>query len=223
MKLVTFQSYEALKFLITNGYLVCDEKYVSLKSSAPYEWVIKKMNQYVKNEENIKYPVWAWVKCFNGICPPKIKGDKIKSFYVKITFNKNDDEVFVTDFEKFSFLLNNTYLPKTMQEKIEFDNYLKANNITQEELKAVMRRDKYHTCREDEIFVNTCKIIEKSFDNIISKDGKILQGCVWKLNLTDVEKIEFMQDDGYAYGSLNYIRKNSERFNWLENHYKKLK
>ena len=34
MKLVTFQSFEALKSLINNGYLICNDKYIDKKKAA---------------------------------------------------------------------------------------------------------------------------------------------------------------------------------------------
>ena len=37
------------------------------------------------------------------------------------------------------------------------------------------------------------------------------------------EKIEILKNDGYRYGSLNYIRSNGKRINWIKDYYKKLK
>ena len=52
------------------------------------------MNQSVKNTYNAEYPMWAWAKCYNSICPPKHLGTPIESFQVKITFNKKEEDVF---------------------------------------------------------------------------------------------------------------------------------
>ena len=89
MKLVTFQSMEALKSLINNGVLICDDKFINNKKAGPtYSWVIEKMNKMINNENNCKYPIWCWVKCYNAICPPKHKGEAVEGFDVKITFKK---------------------------------------------------------------------------------------------------------------------------------------
>ena len=110
MKLVTFQSFEALKYLIINKYLTRDEKYINIKKSGhTYDWIIKKRKDKIPNFSKGKYLIQAWVKCYNGIGPAKRKGSPIKGYDVKITFNKNHTEVFITDFRRFSFLLNNTY------------------------------------------------------------------------------------------------------------------
>ena len=67
-----------------------------------------------------------------------------------------------------------------------------------------------------------CKKIESSFDRCITTDSDILQGCIWRINLNEIESIEILKDDGYVYGSLNYIRSNGKRMNWIKDYYKKL-
>ena len=52
-------------------------------------------------------------------------GEEIEPKIVKITFEKDKDEVFITDFRRYSFLLNNTYIPDTLKDKNEFDLFLK--------------------------------------------------------------------------------------------------
>ena len=66
-------------------------------------------------------------------------------------------------------------------------------------------------------------MIKESFDRCITKDSDILQGCVWRINKSEIEKIEILKDDGYTYGSLNYIRSNGERIDWQEDYYRLLK
>lgn len=108
-------------------------------------------------------------------------------------------------------------------DKEKFDRLLKEKNITLEELKAYVRPDKYETHREDKEFLNICKKIRDSFDKCITLDSDILQGCVWRISLSDVEKIEVLNDDNYRYGSLNYVRSNGKTKNWREDYYKMLK
>ena len=223
MKLVTFQTIDALKELLQKGYLQCDETKINLdKVGYAYNWIVEKMNANIPNDTNASYPVWCWVKCYNAVCPPKRKGNKVKGYDVKITLKKEDKEVFVTDFRRYSFLLNNMYIPNNLKEKNLFDNKLKKYNITAEDLKAYVRHDKYTKHREDKEFLDVCEEIRNSFVRCITKDSDILQGCVWKINLEDVEKIELLNEDGYSYGSLNYIRSNNERFDWIKDYYKKL-
>lgn len=224
IKLVSFQSIDALKELLENGYLECNEKKIdSKKYGYVYNWIIEKMNIKTDNKYKTKYPLWCWVKCYNGICPPKRKGEKTEKQYVKITFYKNEKDVFITDYRRYSFLLSNQFIPNSLKEKELFDKELKKHSISNEDLKAYVRKDKYSKCRTDKVFINTCDKIRESFDRCITKDSDVLQGCIWRIDLNEIEKIEILKDDGYIYGSLNYIRSNGKRFNWQNDYYKKLK
>lgn len=224
MKLVTFQSMDALKELINKGYLECNEKFIDLKKAGPtYKWVLEKMNEHIVNEYKVKYPLWCWVKFKNGICPPKHKGEPVDGFDVKITFHKEEKDIFITDFRRYSFLLNNMYIPSDEKDRINFLNILKKYNISEEELKAYVRPDKYLTHRTDKEYLNVCKIVNKSFDKCITTDSDVLQGCIWRIDLNEIEKIELLSDISYRYGSFNYKRSNGKRFNWIKDYYKKLK
>ena len=223
MRLVTFQSLDALKDLFSKGYLECDETKINIdKMGVVYNWVVKKMNDHIPNIYQTKYPLWCWVKCYNSICPPKKIGKAIPEFQVKITFHKEEKDVFITDFRRYSFLLNNQFIPKNRQEKIKFEQELEKYHITSEDLKAFVRKDKFESCRKDEDFKKICAKIEKSYDRCITKESNILQGCIWRININEIEKIEFLKDDGYIYGSVNYIRSNGKRLNWIDDFYKSL-
>ena len=224
MNLVTFQSIEALKNLINNGYLECNEKYINKeKVGYAYDYIIEKMNESIENKNNTKYPIWCWVKCYNFICPPKHKGKSIDGFDVKITFNKNEKDVFITDFRRYSFLLNNMYIPDSLNDKQTFDKLINDKNITLEDLKAYVRKDKYKTHRTDKEFVDICNKIRKSFDRCITTDSDVLQGCIWRIDMGDIKSIEILNNKNYIYGSLNYVRSNGKRFNWIDDFYEKLK
>lgn len=132
-------------------------------------------------------------------------------------------ERFITDFRRYSFLLSNTYIPISLKDKEQFDNKLLSYNITDNDLKAFVRKDKFDFHRTDKIFLQICNEIRESFDRCITTNSDILQGCVWRINLEDIEKIEFLTDKNYRYGSLNYIRSNGKRMNWKKDFYKKLK
>lgn len=224
MELVTFQTIDAFKELINNGYLECNSKFINIEKVGPtYLWMIDKMNKTIPNENNVKYPLWCWVKFKNGICPPKHKGEPVEGFDVKITFKKDEKDVFITDFRRYSFLLNNTYIPSNKKDKEDFDELLKKYNITTDDLKAYVRVDKFKTHRMDKDYLKICEKIRKSFDRCITKNSDVLQGCIWRINLSEVEKIEFLNDKNYRYGSFNYVRKNGRRFDWINDFYQNLK
>lgn len=224
MKLITFQTLEALKDLISKGYLECKEEYIDLrKAGVTYSWVLEKMNSQIPARSHAKYPIWCWVKCYNGICPPKRKGEPIDGFSVKITFSKPKENVFITDFRRYFFLLNNIYLPDSLADKEMFDRKLEKYHITKDDLKAYVRRDIFDHHRTDNEYLEICQEIRKSFDRCITMDSNILQGCVWQISLDEIENIDFLNDKSYRYGSVNYIRSNGKRMNWIEDFYKTLK
>ena len=71
MKLITYQSYDAVKNLFSKGFLECDlSKINKEKMGLTYKWIIQKMNERIDNKYNTKYPLWCWVKCYNKISPP---------------------------------------------------------------------------------------------------------------------------------------------------------
>lgn len=224
MKLITFQTLEALKDLINKGYLECKEEYIDLrKAGVTYSWVLEKMNSQIPARSHAKYPIWCWVKCYNGIYPPKRKGEPIDGFSVKITFSKPKENVFITDFRRYSFLLNNVYIPDSLADKEMFDRKLEKYHITKDDLKAYVRRDIFDYHRTDNEYLEICQEIRKSFDKCITMDSNILQGCVWRISLDEIENIDFLNDKSYRYGSVNYIRSNGKRMNWIEDFYKTLK
>lgn len=219
MKLVTFQSIEALKELINKGYLECDSSKIDSKNKKIYDYIVNKMNEKVDNKYNTKYPLWCWVKCYNSICPPKHKGKKVNGFDVKITFNKKAEDVFITDFRRYSFLLNNQFIPNSLYELKEYQELLNKYNITNKELLDYIRNN---NVRCDDNFKMMCDKIEDSFKRCITNDSDILQGCIWRINLNEIDSIEILKDDGYTYGSLNYIRSNGSRMDWISDYYRKL-
>lgn len=221
MKLVTYQKLEAIKDLFNKGYLECNSKNINLdKYGYVYDYIMEKMNYKINNKHNTKYPIWCWVKCYNGINPPKRKGNN-DLVYAKITFKKNKNEVFITDYRRYSFLLNNMYIPKNKKDKEEFDKKLKEYNITRDDLKSYIRNNNYKKTNNKDL-INISKEIRNSFDRCISTNSNILQGCVYRINVNEIEKIEIINNDGYIHGSLDYIRSNGKRFDWIEDYYKKL-
>lgn len=223
MKLVTFQSMEALKALIDTGYLICDEKFVDIeKAGVVYDWVAGKMTMQMENPAHAKYPIWAWVKCYSRICPPRRRGQRVRGFDVKITFHKAERDVFVTDFRRYSFLLNYVYIPEDLEDKRRFEEKMKECGVSADELRAFARRDKYKSHRTDQAYLQLCEQIRQSFDRCITKNSDILQGCVWSVSLKEVESVEILKDDGYVYGSLNYKRANGKRKDWISDFYKTL-
>ena len=90
-------------------------------------------------------------------------------------------------------------------------------------MRAFVRKDKYDKHRTDKEYLQICEEIRNSFERCITEDSDVLQGCVWRIDVNEIENIEMLNDKNYRYGSLNYVRKNGKRINWQEEFYKRLK
>ena len=112
---------------------------------------------------NIKYPIWCLVKCYDGICPPTVKGKRVEGFDVKITFNKKKEDIFITDYRRYSFLLKNMYIPDGIEDKEKFDNKLKESNISLEDLKAYVRKINILVIEQIKNFLRCVMKIKKVF------------------------------------------------------------
>ena len=213
MELITFQSESVLKGLVERGYLECDPQYVDTKKyGRVYDWVISHMRKQVGDPAGIKYPLWCWVRFKNSICPPRHRGKATSGWGIKITFEKPPEEVFITDYRRYSFLLNYRYIPESLNDKRKFEEKLDriglGGNATRQAYE-----DHPEICRE----------IEWSFQRCITSDSDVLQGCVWRIYLSEIKRIEFLRDPEFQYGTFNYLRKNGGRFDWIEDFYKRLR
>ena len=68
-----------------------------------------------------------------------------------------------------------------------------------------------------------CDENQKSFYRCITEDSDVLQGCVWKIGKSEIESIEILPKDDNVYGSLNYVRENGKRFDWVEDYYTRIR
>lgn len=141
---------------------------------------------------------------------------------MKITFHKPENEVFITDYRRYSFLLNHVYIPDTLADKECFDEKMRRAGISPATLQEYVCKTKAVKCRNNLILLNFCEEIERTFDRCITADSDILQGCVWDIRLSEAERIEFLPYDGYCYGSLNHADRNGARKNWQEDFYRRL-
>ena len=208
MKLVTFQTKKALEILQKTGVLRADVSKIDLKKyGMPYEYIVKNMKKLIKPEKNEHYPLWAWAKCGASIGPSKKKNfEGRKQDLVKITFEKPDNEVFLTDYMAYSFILSGHIVPKT---KTEYKQFLQKMNGRLDALKGYVRQDK-----TGKGVAKVFPEIEKTWARILNLKSNVLQACVWNIKLSEVKKIEKLNDCRYLYGSMNHKRADGSRPDW---------
>lgn len=221
MELITFQTLKAFKELIDQEYLLNNSKYIDLqKYGKIYEWILEKMNDKINvKPQSSSYPLWAWVKYGRRKCPSKHKTlnyfSKDEDILVKITFHKNEDDLLLTNFNRFSFLLNNWYIPTDKKDLEQFKLKLSKNHITNDDLKAFMRPDKFLEHRQDKEYIEIVKEIRTRFDLILNTDDDTVQACFWQLDLKDIIQVEFINKKdcsprNYKKGK-NYIKEYIEQ------------
>ena len=115
MMLVTYQSKEAVEILQKTGelslkeedrkytHLALDDDCVNHPFEYAYNYIINRMQIYPKDND-IKYPLWAWYR-MNGRRKPTKTFDEIHKGNYRIIFEISDDQVLLTDFEMFSYIL----------------------------------------------------------------------------------------------------------------------
>ena len=212
MELITFQPESILKELVEQGYLECNPQYVDTeKYGRVYDWIAGHMRRQIEAPTGVQYPLWCWVRFKNSICPPRHKGQAKSKPGIRITFTKPPEDVFITDYRRYSFLLNYRYIPESLKDKLQFEE-----KLGQIGLEKNAGRQSYGNYPE------ICREIERSFERCITSDSDVLQGCVWRICLSEVKAIEFLRDPGFQYGTFNYLRKNGRRFDWIGDFYKKL-
>ncbi len=213
MKLITYQTKDALKSLQKKGILVTDVSYMnSKKSEVPYSWLVGEMKRHKISPKNGElYPIWAWAKCGATIAPRKKKNyfKTQQKKTVRITFEKPDTEVFLSDYMAYSFILSGHIVPKTIYEYQHFLKKIPQDGISLESLKQFVRRE-----ISDVQLEKAVEKIKKTWPRIFDLKSSVIQACVWHIKLSEVVKIEILNDSDYLYGSMNTKRKDGSRPNW---------
>lgn len=219
MKLVTFQTKEAWRILQKNGILTTNVASIDLqKYGIPYDWIVcqmKKKNIRPQNSE--EYPLWAWARCGGSIAPKKRKNiNHTAQNLVKITFEKPDQDILLSDYMAYSFVLNGQIVPQNKKEYTNFLKQMEKQGISLEDLKNSVRHQK----TKINIPVNE---IQKSWERIFNLKSTVHQACVWNIKLSEVVKIEVLKDTSYICGTMNARRKDGSRPDWKKAYLKFLK
>ena len=126
MRLVTYQTVEAVEHLLKTGSLFIDKD--SLEFTSPYlfkenerfkvlyDYICKNMQDLAGKSDEIIYPLWGWYTVNGRRNIPKTNDHFYKGMYrLEIEIDRKD--VLLTDFDKYCYLLNSSYLPKDEKEK----------------------------------------------------------------------------------------------------------
>ena len=219
MKLVTFQTKKAYKILQKEGVLRADIAHTDLqKYGVPYDWVVGEMKKRkILPLNGEQYPLWAWAKCGASISPKKKKNTihKVQDL-VKITFEKPDRDILLSDYMAYSFILNGQIVPKTRKDYASFLQHMEQQGISLEDLKNFARGQKV----SPKVPISK---IRKSWTRIFDLKSTVHQACVWNIKMQDVIKVEALDNSNYLYGTMNAKRKDGSRPDWKKVYLKFLK
>ena len=123
MVLWTIQPSEVYAAIETEGIYRCDSRRVDMLESffgESYRWLVKQMREKIGNPpDGVEYPVWAWYKRNGRRHRPDLRrtgfgtrGDKLVCMEIDIP----DNQVVLSDFDAWHFVLNKIYLDDSTNE-----------------------------------------------------------------------------------------------------------
>lgn len=182
-----------------NGSLRGDDNCVYNDFKMAYNWMIEQMKirLKIKRPNDSVYPVWAWYQwCGVDKRKPDLRysgyGEKGTKLY-RIEFEIEDDQVLLSDFDLFHFVLNYWYIPKNEKEHNVFEEKMDKNSITLLDLQDFNKNSEE---------INSLRYkIEKSWDLIFDLDWydeyitspkheKSIQAVFWELQWNQVNDIK---------------------------------
>jgi hypothetical protein len=114
----SIQTKQAWEAALERGYLVGDPKYIWEGFIEPYHWMMEQMKKRIKGYQG-EYPVWVWIKKPDlrrtAHLPPKTEG-------VRLKIEKPDDQVLLSDFDAWHFVLNNSFFSLNEEEDKLFES-----------------------------------------------------------------------------------------------------
>ena len=187
MRLWTIQPIEVWEEMNRLGYYVCNpkkamyisDKEVSFKSS--YDWLIPEMEKRIgKRPKGVSYPVWAWHTRDWQHKKPDLRQagyDTPGTKCVCIELEIPDNQVVLTDYDIWHFVLNSWYFDGSYSEEEWEKLHAKYDRLN----KDVRERIKIQSWQ---------KVFDVSpFENEWCQRGRYVQATFWVLYLKDVKDV----------------------------------
>ena len=185
MILWTIQPEEAYEELNKTGVLRCNKnKIEDLDFWGPkYKWMAEQMKKRIRSTPvGVEYPVWFWYKRKGERKKPDLRSkrefcEKGKTMYL-IEANIPDEDVLLSDFMAWHFVLNETHTYHSAKTEEEFDRLDEwLNSLSQDE-------------REKEIEKSWETIFDiEPYKNDFCENGYWVQATVWELKKENVVKV----------------------------------
>ena len=179
----TIQPFCVYQQLIKQGYFYCNpsksENCKDTDFQLAYRWMIKQLESRVAPPCNqITTPLWAWYRSYNYRHQrPNFRWTRDYPDEVCIEFEIPEEEVLLSDFEAWHFVVNNWYYSSARSEK-EWEQDEKRFDALS---KIEQQRIKENSWQQ--IFDITPRHGEWT------RNGEIVQGCFWLLRLNRVRRV----------------------------------
>ena len=189
MRLWTIQPIEVWEELNKKGYFICNPikaNYISDKEwnfKEAYDWLVGQMEYRIGRRPNgVSYPIWAWHTRDWKHKKPDLrniglgnKGEKS----VCIEVEGPDNQVVLTDFDVWHFVLNKWYFDDSYSEEEWEKLHAKYDRLDRD-------------VREKVKIQSWQKVFDVSpFQNEWCQRGRYIQATFWVLYLKDVKDVRF--------------------------------
>ena len=187
MKLWTLQPIEVWEELQQKGVFICNPEKAELLTDDldfknSYDWLVEEMEKRVgKRPEGVTYPIWAWHTRKWLRKKPDLResgpGER-GAAYVCLEIEKPENEVLLSDYDAWHFVMNNWFLNDSKSE---------------EEWKVIDEWfDSLPKYKQD---LEKSKSWQKIFDITPYKTdwfvrGEYIQATFWELKLEEVKKVQ---------------------------------
>lgn len=195
MKLWTVQPEEVYNELKNNNIYFCKEKqspYLYNDDGTKenifynaYDWLAKKMTEIIgPPPENIHFPVWAWYRYDWQEKPFSLEEaakdiSNDKNYYL-LEIEVPENEVLLSDFDAWHYVLNNWYIDDSMNE-------IESDKISNEFKKLPMQK------QEELTKESWNKIFDISkFENDWKVQGRYVQATFWELKPKYIKSVQYI-------------------------------
>lgn len=190
MKLWTIHPVEVWEWLQQQGFYRGAKELVYEDFLDSYDWFIIEMEKRLgPRPEKESYPVWAW-KQWNGV---HIRPDlRFSSFLekgtrgVRLEIDIPDEQVVLSDFDKWHYVLNYWYLEENEEDGELFDKEIKKRGLDYYQQKPLP--DPYY---HQKIVDSWQRIFDIEPRNEEEKRSLSIQAIFWELKLEQVRKVDF--------------------------------
>lgn len=121
MRLWTIQPLEVLEIIKQEGEFVCNPNYSDPDFKRAYHWLVKQMDNHgIEHPYGLELPIWAWYKTEWENKKPDLEQEDFSSNrnnLVCIELEINDKDVLLTDFYAWHYVLNDSFLDSSHDEK----------------------------------------------------------------------------------------------------------